>query len=184
MPMTPPRPDLQKLLRLKRYEQPPEGYFEEFVTELHERQRRELMRVPVTQLFRDRLAAALHGFDLLRRPAMLYPLGAGVAALLAAVWFLAAPTKESTLVKSRGVTPARGTVSVVGVNSERTVTGPRRPAGTVAVSQQETLPEQPNGLRRTPADDFSSLVPVAHPDATSDSGPHVSPSSQVIILVR
>jgi len=38
--------DVSKLLRLKRYEQPPPGYYDDFMKEFHRRQRAELMRRP------------------------------------------------------------------------------------------------------------------------------------------
>lgn len=42
--------EIGKLLRLKRYEQPPAGYFENFLHEFHRRQRDELLRQPVWQI--------------------------------------------------------------------------------------------------------------------------------------
>jgi hypothetical protein len=39
-----------KLLRLKKYEQPPAGYFEDFLHEFHRRQRDELLREPVWRI--------------------------------------------------------------------------------------------------------------------------------------
>jgi len=182
--MTSPPSDLEKLLRLKRYEQPPAGYFEDFVSELHKRQRRELLRVPVGQLLVDRLAAALHQFDFLRRPSWLYSMSASAAAVLAVMWAFATPPRQPALTNAEDASSGRGSVSTVGVNPERTTNAPRRSAATVTVSQEDALPEQPNGLRRTPTEDFSALVPVAHPDASPEPGSHATPRSQVIILVR
>ena len=42
--------EISKLLRLKRYEQPPPGYFENFVHEFHRRQRDELLREPLWRI--------------------------------------------------------------------------------------------------------------------------------------
>jgi hypothetical protein len=39
--------EIGKLLRVKRYEQPPPGYFENFLHEFHRRQRDELLRQPI-----------------------------------------------------------------------------------------------------------------------------------------
>jgi hypothetical protein len=42
--------EIGKLLRLKRYEQPPPEYFENFLHEFHRRQRDELLREPVWRI--------------------------------------------------------------------------------------------------------------------------------------
>ena len=42
--------DLATLLRLKRYEQPPPGYFDNFLHEFHRRQRAELLRQPLWRI--------------------------------------------------------------------------------------------------------------------------------------
>ena len=42
--------EIGRLLRLKRYEQPPPGYFEDFLHEFHRRQRDELLRQPVWRI--------------------------------------------------------------------------------------------------------------------------------------
>ncbi len=79
----PEESDIQKLLRLKRYETPPEGYFEDFLMEFQRRQRTELMRTSVSQLIWDR---AMGWFDSVRVPAMAYAailvLGVGATAVI------------------------------------------------------------------------------------------------------
>ncbi len=42
--------DIATLLRLKRYEQPPPGYFDNFLHEFHRRQRAELLKQPVWRI--------------------------------------------------------------------------------------------------------------------------------------
>jgi len=42
--------EIARLLRLKRYEQPPPGYFENFLHEFHRRQRDELLRQPLWRI--------------------------------------------------------------------------------------------------------------------------------------
>ncbi len=49
--------DVSKLLRLKRYEQPPPGYYDDFMKEFHRRQRAELMRRPSWALLWDRIVS-------------------------------------------------------------------------------------------------------------------------------
>jgi len=49
--------DIQKLLRLKRYEQPPAGYHERFLQEFHRRQRAEMLREPAWKIALERLGA-------------------------------------------------------------------------------------------------------------------------------
>jgi hypothetical protein len=46
--------EIATLLRLKRYEQPPPGYFEDFLHELHRRQRDALLREPLWRICLDR----------------------------------------------------------------------------------------------------------------------------------
>ena len=46
--------EISKLLRLKKYEQPPPGYFENFLHEFHRRQRDELLRQPLWRICLER----------------------------------------------------------------------------------------------------------------------------------
>jgi hypothetical protein len=46
--------EIGKLLRLKKYEQPPPGYFDSFLHEFHRRQRDELLRQPLWRICLER----------------------------------------------------------------------------------------------------------------------------------
>jgi hypothetical protein len=70
--------EIGKLLRLKKYEQPPPGYFENFLHEFHRRQRDELLRQPVWSVLWQRLSDSLFRLNI---PSLTsYP--AAVAAVL------------------------------------------------------------------------------------------------------
>jgi hypothetical protein len=75
--------ELSTLLRLKRYEQPPPEYFENFLHEFHRRQRDELLRQPLWRICLDRA----HDFMLrLNVPALgSYPAAVTAALVCAAV---------------------------------------------------------------------------------------------------
>ena len=53
--------DIQRLIRLKKYEQPPEGFVDDFIVRLHHRQRSEMLRQSSTSLFWERFTAFMHG---------------------------------------------------------------------------------------------------------------------------
>jgi len=84
--------DIQKLLRLKRYEQPPEGYFDDFLSEFQRSQRLELMRRPAYELVWERVTGWI---DSVRVPAVAYAailvVGAGVTGNI-----LTGPRESST----------------------------------------------------------------------------------------
>lgn len=50
---------ISKLLRLKRYEKPPEGYFEDFLAEFQLKQRAEVIHRPFFRIAWDRLCSLL-----------------------------------------------------------------------------------------------------------------------------
>ena len=47
--------ELQELIKLKRYEQPEEGYFDNFLSEFQERQRSEILKLSARGLFMERV---------------------------------------------------------------------------------------------------------------------------------
>ena len=78
---------MHRIIRLKRYEKPPEGYFEDFLREFHRRQRAELLRPSIAGLLLERVGALLAE---IRVPAMAYA-GAAAVAVIASVMILRHP---------------------------------------------------------------------------------------------
>ncbi len=54
--------NVQKLLRLKRYERPPEGYYEDFLLEFQHRQRADMLRRSAFSLWTEKVANWFWGF--------------------------------------------------------------------------------------------------------------------------
>lgn len=94
--------DLQKLLRLKRYEQPPEGYFEDFLPEFHQRQRSELLKRSAHGLFLERLGTYFSGFGTRQRWVLA---GGGAYAAFMALW-LALPGENPSPAANSSVAEA------------------------------------------------------------------------------
>ena len=53
--------DIQRLLRLKRYEQPPEGFVDDFVRQFQQRQRQELLQQSARGLLWERVSTYFEG---------------------------------------------------------------------------------------------------------------------------
>ena len=70
--------EIARLLRLKRFEQPPPGYFDNFLHEFHRRQRDELLRQPLWRICLERAHDFMFRLDV--RSLASYP--AAVAAVL------------------------------------------------------------------------------------------------------
>jgi len=87
--------ELQKLLRIKRFEQPPTGYFDRALIELHQRQREELLRRSATLIWWERFVCGLWKF---RVPSYAYGAALGVFVVVVTIvgsglW---APYKDAT----------------------------------------------------------------------------------------
>ena len=78
--------EVQDLLRLKRYEQPSDEYFEEFVDEFHRRQREDLVKRSARSLFMERLSVWFKELGMAK-----WAYGAGVAYAALMVGFMAWP---------------------------------------------------------------------------------------------
>lgn len=109
--------DIQKLIRLKRYEQPPEDYFDDFLLEFQRRQRAEMLQRPLWQIAWERANLWLDGF---RVPALAY-----ASILVAAVGITGvimnsqtqAPAAAVASISAPNIAPASPTAPVATVSS-------------------------------------------------------------------
>lgn len=104
--------DTAKLLRLKRYEQPPEGYFDDFMRDMHRRQRADLVRRPTREVLWERLLSLAPTFHV---PRMAY------------ATIVAMAISASVLIVSQrpGETPALAVVNSTASPSSFSLTSPR-----------------------------------------------------------
>jgi hypothetical protein len=71
---------VQALLRLKRFEQPPPGYFDRTLEEFHRRQRAELLKQSAFRIWYDRFVSGLWSFKV---PPYIYGTAFGLFAVVA-----------------------------------------------------------------------------------------------------
>jgi len=86
--------DIQRLIRLKKYETPGDEYFESFLEDFKDRQRSELLRQSARGLLLERVSM---WFDEVSGPRWLVPVGASAAAALAlGIYTIRLPLSEDT----------------------------------------------------------------------------------------
>jgi hypothetical protein len=78
--------EIARLLRLKRYEQPPPGYFENFLHEFHRRQRDEMLRQPLWRICLERAQGFMSELDV--RSLASYPTAVAAMLVCAALFSL------------------------------------------------------------------------------------------------
>ena len=83
---------MHRVIRLKRYEHPPQGYHEDFLKEFHHRQRAELLRPSLSKLLMERLSSLMSDF---RVPVMAYAGAAAVAVVAGVIILRQAPLPET-----------------------------------------------------------------------------------------
>ena len=102
--------EIGKLLRLKKFEQPPPGYFENFLHEFHRRQRDELLRQPLWSVIWQRFSASLFRLNI---PSLTsYPAAVAAVLVCAAVVSLKiyqAPQAETFAVNTEAAIPVAAT---------------------------------------------------------------------------
>jgi hypothetical protein len=89
--------DVQKLIRLKRYETPGEEYFEKFAEEFKDRQRSEMLQRSSRSILAERVSL---WFDELHGSKWLIPTGAAAAAIGAGIFLTSTGANENESVES------------------------------------------------------------------------------------
>ena len=152
--------DIARLLRLKRYEQPPPAYFEDFLHEFHRRQRDELLRQPLWQIALQRAQDFMMTLNVARLAS--YPVAVTAVLICAAVVSLkisqtspapgmaqVAPAISPQVVSdeswslaepaSTRVTTSQPRIRYSHLSTHRTTTPPRYVLDSMPVSYESTL---------------------------------------------
>jgi hypothetical protein len=149
--------EIGRLLRLKRYEQPPPGYFDNFLHEFHRRQRDELLRQPLWRIALGRAQDFMMSLNVARVAS--YPVAVTAVLLCAAVISLkiyqttpapnvarlapAAPVQQATEGGWSLAAPVSTRITVnpprTHLSTHRTATPPRYVLDSMPVSYESSL---------------------------------------------
>lgn len=95
--------EVKKLIGLKRYEQPPEHFVEDFLAEFHHRQRQELLKRSSISLFWERVITYFEGWS---APSWGAAGAAAMAFVASLLWISASGEPEVGGINSSGMVPA------------------------------------------------------------------------------
>ena len=136
MPQELDETQLQALLRLKRYETPPPGYFDNLLDRVHRRQREEMLRRPAWQIALERIRAFFAPLHMEWRHA-----GSMAALLVVGILVIRAVIPDQSSGPTQSASSSAGTHLASATQSGRLVT--LQPAST----QPLTVPENPRVQR-------------------------------------
>lgn len=102
---------VEKLLHLKRYEHPPEGFYERFLDDLHDRQRVEIMQRSAWSLFWDRVETWFWSVGSRKR---VYLVGVAYAAVMIGLYLKSA---DGDGMAKNGSDSANSTTVVYGIGT-------------------------------------------------------------------